>query len=671
MDFQEFGIDERILEAEPSLRSRALFHEKMLDHAVRNKENVLAKVSVATGRDEIVLLPAIQWLSEVPGRRALGLAADLETASRLAEVARRLGSGLGIETCVVSPGESGEEAATLEGSPSAALVIGLPESLLAAESAGLLHLSAFEYLLVDQAEIVAELPDELLRRLSSALKPAVERRSLVACGKVSTKAKNLAWDLADNPVELRIEEEEAKGQSVASETWLISTEEKIRFLLGVLARERAASVCIFCNLKGSAEEVSLRLVYNGVESDYILGSLAPERKVEIMKRLREESGGVLVLTDEGAADLPPGKFPLVVNFDIPLEPERYVKRLEMLDRTQPGAKVVNLACDRYVCGLPAVERYIGVKLESRKAGPEELRAEDKSAELDYVQPGEQGGPRRGRGSRAGRLVQRGPIQNSTASGGFAAGGARGDAPDADQRGGRQGSGRRRGQRPGYGHDEDISPAIRQSIAELTGAAPMRGSDSAARRGPEEGARENGQRSSDGRRAGGQRGPDRGSSERGGRNKPGRNGQHGGRRGQQRRGGRAPVSTNTDISGNPYDMPMEERMKLYREKYGQRLEAEERSEDRGGRNGGAQNGPRGGSQNRGGRPGDSQNRGPRQGSGAARGGNAGQRGPNRGGAKSGRGQPQSSGNATRAQPESGNSGKKPGFIDRLKGLFGKH
>lgn len=644
MDFQEFGIDERILEAEPSLRSRALFHEKMLDHAVRNKENVLAKVSVASGRDEIVLLPAIQWLSEVPGRKALGLVADLETASRLSDAARRLGSGLGLETCVVSPGESGEEAATLEGSPSAPFVIGMPESLLAAEAAGLIHLSAFEYLLVDQAEVVAELPDELLRRLSSALKPAVERRSLVACGKVSAKAKNLAWDLADNPVEVRIEEEEAKGQSVASETWLISVEDKLRLLLGVLARERAASVCVFCNLKASAEEVSLRLVYNGVESDYILGALAPERKLEILNRLREENGGVLVLTDEGAAGLPLGGFPLVINFDIPLEPERYVQRLEMLDRAAPGAKVVNLACDRYVCGLPAVERYIGVKLESKKAGPDELRAEDKSADLDYEQPS--GGGRRGHGSRAGKLVAHGQAGGSAQGGGQDRNGGSGRSGYSD------GQHRRGGQRSGYGRDrdEDRSPAIRQSIAELTGAAPLRPAGQSEKHDADAHDRNTAQ-------GGARQGQNRGKSQRGGQRR--------GRGGKKQ--GRAPVSTTADISGNPYDMPMEERMKLYREKYGQRLEAEERADAKGGRSGGGA--ARGGS---GAKAGGRSAGGRNQGSGQ-RGGQAAARGRS-GSGQQNRGKSQTRGSAAGLPARGQNAsvpGKKPGFLDKLKGLFGKH
>lgn len=651
MDFQQFGIDPRILEGAPGLESRVLFHEKMLLHAVQNGENVCAKISVETGRDAIVLLPALQWLASNAGGRALALVPDPAEAARLAAVAREIGAGIGLETCVVSPGEEGSAGGvTLEGNPGASFVVGAPDSLLGAEASGLLRLSAFGYLLVDEGEVLAELPEELLRKISAALKPAAERRSLVACSKISVKAKNLAWDLADNPVEIRIEEEEAKGQSAASETWLLKTDEKLRFLLGILARERPPFVCVFCNLKPSAEEISLRLDYNGVESDYILGALAQDRKLELFDRLKEEEGGVLVLTDEGSAGLPSGRFPLLVNFDIPLEPELYVKRLEMLDRAYPGAKVVNLACERYVYGLPAVEQHIGAKLESRQVTEELLRAEDKSADLLFEKPqAERGGQRHG--SRAGRLVP--PAGGASAPRGE--GGHRGgEEGRAGGRGGRSGHGGHEGRgrrdegrdsrRRREGRDEDRSPEIRQSIAELTGAAPASPRrEEAPKRQPKGGSERGAQGRKGGKGQGGRGGqqPQRGGQAgRGGRDQrpQPRDGQPRDQqsRNQQGRGqggqGRGPQGRE-ESRENPYELPMEERMKRYREKYGQRLES---SPAQGGKGGQKKGRPQQ----------EGQRQAPRQGQQAHR--------------------PE----GVREAPKSKAKPQKPGLFEKIRGLFGK-
>ena len=233
-------------------------------------------------------------------------------------------------------------------------------------------------LVVDEVDRLAELPPKLVRRLCSSLLPSWERRSALACSRFSVKVKNLAWDLADNPSEISIEGEVAKAQSVRKETWKVPVEAKLKFLLGLIGRERPVRLCVFCNLKDTASDVTRRLAMNGIASDSVFASLSPERKFALIEKFRAGDCTCLVLSDEGADGLTPGVFPLIVNYDIPLEPELFVKRLEMLDRSDPNAKVVSLACDRYIYGLPAVEQYIDAKLEALPAADSMLEAVDRS-----------------------------------------------------------------------------------------------------------------------------------------------------------------------------------------------------------------------------------------------------------------------------------------------------
>ena len=510
MDFQQFGIDERLLSGVPSLRTQALFHEKMLTHALKQGENVYARLSVSSGREAIYLLPALQWLAAGPGAgsgagRILCLVPDTEVARKSAASALSIGSGIGLEACIVSLEVEGAgqpvpaaAAPVLEGNPHAAFVTGSLEALLAAKD--LIGLGEFGFLLVDGAERIAELPSERIRHFSSALRPSCDRRAIVVCGRNSVKAKNLAWDLSENPVEFHIEEEAAKAQSVAQESWHIASDRKLRFLLGLLARRRPARTCVFCNLKSGAEELALRLRYNGVEADYILGSLPPDRKAAILADLEAEEGSVLVLTDEGAAGIKGGSFPLVVNYDIPLDPELYVKRLEMLDRADASSGIVNLACDRYVYGLPAIEQYIDASLDAKPVDESLLRAEDKSADLVFERPrfdreaprgaphvgklvaadasrparpaGSEGGPRHasedGRGSGPGQPRGEGRGEARRDARGDARGDGHGDARgDGHGRNGQRRSGRDDDYRQGRA---DRSPDIRRKIAEATGGS---------------------------------------------------------------------------------------------------------------------------------------------------------------------------------------------------------
>ena len=533
MDFQRFGIDPRLAQAASDLPTGFYFYEKMLAHAVAGEENLCVKIALDNGREEVLLLPALQWILSGESRRVLVVAADEAGAERCAAAVGRLGAGAGLSVCRAFSEEPGR----LEGDPAAHVVVGTLQAVMAAPG---VELRGFGFLVVDGVERLAEQPSETIRKFIGSLLPSWERRSVLACAKFSVKAKNLAWDLADNPSEISIEGEVAKAQSVLKETWSVPVEAKLRFLLGLIARENPPRLCVFCNLRDTAAEVSRRLAGNGVRTDAILGPLSEERKFALIEKFRAGDCTCLALSDEGAEGLTPGVFPLVVNYDIPLEPELFVRRLEMLDRSDSGAKVVSLACDRYIYGLPAVEQYIDARLEPLPAGEEMFAAVDRSESS--------GGDRRQRGE---------------------------SYPKEPRRGGQQ---RRDGRPRDEGRRDSRNPDIRMSISEATGGALDMGGSSA--QGPavqkqtreqpatkRQAPRDSGQGTRTNRNGGGNKDPRREDAAR-------RNGRPPQPKPSESRGKQQQKSARWQgipKTVNPYDLPMEERMRLYRQKYGRALD----------------------------------------------------------------------------------------------------
>jgi ATP-dependent RNA helicase RhlB len=576
MDFQRFGIDPRLAQAAEGLKVSFFLYEKMLAHAVEKQENVCAKISIDEGREVVFLLPALQWLLSGEGRKVLVAVPDRESAERCARAVASLGSEAGIGSCIVdraSLAEGGPESPVFEGDPSSAVAIGRPADLLAAS--GVLGLRDYGFLVVDGADRLAELPADVIHKFTAAILPSWERRSLLACAKLSVKAKNLAKDLADNPSEISIEGEVMKAQSVRKETWSVAAESKLKFLLGLLARENPQRICVFCNLKDTATEVTKRLEANGLGADSIVGPFPVERKLIILEKTKSVDGSFLVLTDQGAEGLEPGAFPLVVNYDIPLEPEYFVKRLEMLDRAAPGAKVVSLACDRYIYGLPAVESYIDAKLEALPADESMLSAVDKSEGLRFDQkPRREAAAPRESGRREGQRRDTGPREGPQ--------GERGGQPRGERRPGGRGQHRREAF-----PREGRSPDIRKSISEATGGALDMSGNTVPPNAQRQGERRDGAapRRDGGRAQGGQekRGPARREEKaRGGERGPGqgpKQRQQGPRpQGSRPQGGR-PQAARPERADpqagrsavNPYEMSSEERMKRYREKYGHKFD----------------------------------------------------------------------------------------------------
>ena len=560
MDFQRYSIDERLAQAAEGLGVRAVFYEKMIEYAVEKSENVCAKINLSEGTEAVCVLPALQWLASGPAAapKILVLAPDAETARKAWSAAASLGAGIGASACLVLEGEAADLPA-IEGEPGASLVAGTPAALLAAAGAGSLSLRDYGFLVALGAERLADASPEPMRRLAGSLLPSWERRAVLACAKISAKAKNLAWDLADNPSEIQIEEEAANVQGLSLETWSVAGGSKFRFLLGLIGREKRDCLCVFCNLRGTAEEVARRLAANGLPAKAIAGPLPPERQFALLENAKAGGGQVLVLTDEGAVGLTPGSFPLVVNYDVPLEAEYFIRRLEFLDRAAPGAKIVSLACERYLIGLTAIERLISGKLETLPADESLLAAEDRS---EGASAG--GRPRREDARR--EDTRRGGPPGEPRSRGREDARLRDDARNRPE--GRRGDGR----------GGDRSPDIRRSIAEATGGSLDMSGDSLRPEPRREDTRREDTRREGGRR--GQGGSGEGRKREGQRRAEGRRGGSPGNkprredtRREDTRRGQGGAQGRPAGGGNPYELSMEERMRLYREKYGQRLAAE--------------------------------------------------------------------------------------------------
>jgi len=210
-----------------------------------------------------------------------------------------------------------------------------------------------------------------------------------------------------------------------------------------------------------------------------------------------------------------------------------------------------------------VEQYIDASLEAKPAEDSLLAVEDRSEGLSL------GGGRRPEGGRR---------EESRRADGRREESRRGDGRREDTR--REDT-RREDTRRDDARREDRSPDIRRSISEATGGsldvtgdafAPEKRGEGRPKPQPEP-------REARRREEGRSRGPDRGPHSRGGDARRQGGPRHEGRREEPRRGqvAQRPQTPRTD---NPYELPMEERMRRYREKYGRRLDNERAADGRG-------------------------------------------------------------------------------------------
>ncbi len=408
MDFSHYGLAAGLLPAIRNLRSTAIVHDTMLSHAVLLGENVCARLEVGEGREEIYLLPALDWILRAgpdENRRALVIATDAESASRAAAVARALGSLPGISLRILEEGEASPGAPEAEDSRYAdgiarpetigliaeSLVFGTLPAALAAVGSGRLSPGEFGFLVVDGLDAIAEKDGDRMESLRTGFLPPWELRAVFVCSRVTGKARKLVRDLAENVSEISIDEKFLRMRGIESETYHIDAGAKTAFILGLAARGAPESAIVFCNLADTAAELSRRLLANGLDATLMNGSHPAPRRRGPDGKAPGRGTSFFVACDDAAPRAGARLFPLVVNYDIPLDPELYGKRLAMLDPAKAGSKVVNLACERYVYGLSAIESLVGFPLNAVEVPAAMLSRPDASSSA----PSNRGLPRSG------------------------------------------------------------------------------------------------------------------------------------------------------------------------------------------------------------------------------------------------------------------------------------
>lgn len=383
MQFSEFHFSENVIKGieKAGFQECMPVQEQVFFTALKNKRDVAVQSQTGSGKTAAFLLTIFELFEREPEahHQALIIAPTRELAVQIEQEAQLLGSGLEYKIgCFYGGTGYGKQEQMLRDGPD--IIIGTPGRLLDFASSGKMSLKEVDMIIIDEADRLFDMgffPDlkKILRKTS---KPE-ERQTMLFSATLSSRVSQLAWEFMNNAEEIVINPDDLTVQEIKQQLYHVPSEEKLSLLLGILKRDTPQSSIIFTNTKDMAVKVAKRLSANGYQAEYLMGDLPQKKRLQIIKKIKEGKLEILVATDVAARGLHIDDLEMVINYDVPEDPENYVHRIGRTARAGKSGKAVTLACERFVYGLEPIQELIDMKIPVEWADEELLSQEDKSA----------------------------------------------------------------------------------------------------------------------------------------------------------------------------------------------------------------------------------------------------------------------------------------------------
>ncbi len=337
-------------------------------------QDVMAGAQTGTGKTAAFTLPMLQRFKQhantsvSPARhpiRALIIAPTRELAAQVFESVRTYGKHIPLRAACVYGGinidpQIAELRAGVE------ILVATPGRLLDHVHQRTVNLGQVEILVLDEADRMLDMgfmPD--IKRII-ALLPA-NRQNLMFSATFPDDIKRLADQILKSPVRIQVAKKNTVTEMVSHSAFKVDTRHK-REVLERLMRERdLRQVLCFTSTKISANRLARELTRDGFACAALHSDKTQQERMQALSDFKDGKVQVLVATDIAARGLDIEELPLVINYELPPNPEDYIHRLGRTGRAGLPGEAISLVARDELEALASIEKLLKAAIPVHEA----------------------------------------------------------------------------------------------------------------------------------------------------------------------------------------------------------------------------------------------------------------------------------------------------------------
>ena len=363
MRFDELDLEDEILDGlyDMNFHEMTPVQEKTIPVILEGRD-IIGCAQTGTGKTAAYTLPLLNRLliegNEDNVVKALIIVPTRELAQQIDQQFQGFSYYLPVSTTVVYGGGDGkgwdiQKRGMLMGSD---VVIATPGRMISHLQNSGVDLSHVECLILDEADHMLDMgfSDDILKIISYLPR---ERQTVMFSATLPPKIRELAKSILRNPAEINIAISKP-NEAIDQSAYICYESQKLGIIRELFAKPSESKTIIFSSSKMKVKELAHTLKRMKLNVAAMHSDLEQAQREEVMLAFKNNRVNILVATDIVARGIDIEDIGLVINYDVPHDPEDYIHRIGRTARADATGSAITFVNEEEQGKFHQIEKFI-------------------------------------------------------------------------------------------------------------------------------------------------------------------------------------------------------------------------------------------------------------------------------------------------------------------------
>ena len=365
MTFNDFNFDPKLAEGLDSMGyTKPTPIQEMAIPVILQNKDVIACAQTGTGKTAAYILPVMHKLIQSDHRHlnTLVIAPTRELAQQIDQQIEGFAYFAGISSIPIYGGGDGatwdvQKKALEQG---ADIIIATPGRLIALLAAGTTVFDHLEHLILDEADRMLDMGfyEDIIKIVNYLPK---ERQTLLFSATMPPKIRALANKILRDPQEINIAiAKPAAG--IDQQAYVVYDTQKEKLLEHILKTYAWNSIILFASRKETVKKLDSAFRKSGIAAKAFHSDLEQPEREAILRAFKNKQINFLIGTDVLSRGIDVEGISMVINWDVPPDPEDYVHRIGRTARAETTGTAITFVNEMDQKRFSSIENLIGSEI---------------------------------------------------------------------------------------------------------------------------------------------------------------------------------------------------------------------------------------------------------------------------------------------------------------------